>query len=199
MIPYTTLSDGHVTLRPFQFADLGALYAAIRESLADLKPWMSWAHDDYHERDAHDFIAIARARWNEGGLYGFAITSSKDGSLLGACNLSQVHPQYRFCNLGYWVRSSQRGKGIAAKAAQLAARFAFEKVGLIRVEVVVATENLASLRVAEKIGAQREGVLRNRIVVGQKAYDAVMFSLIPEDLGLKSIVQPAATKGGATQ
>jgi len=188
MIPYTTLSDGEITLRPFQFADIAALYAAIHESLADLKPWMSWAHDGYHEGDARDFIAMTRARWSEGGLYGFAITQAGEGTLLGGCNISQVHPQYRFGNLGYWVRSSQRGKGIAAKAARLAARFAFEKVGLIRVEVIVATTNTASLRVAEKLGAHREGILRNRIVIGQKACDAVMFSLIPEDFGLKSIL-----------
>lgn len=186
MIPYVTLTDGQVTLRPFQFADLGALCTAVQESLADLKPWMGWARDGYSEKDAHEFIAIVRSRWNDGGLYGFAITDTESGTLLGACNLSQLHPQYRFCNLGYWVRSSQRGKGIAGKAARLAARFAFEKAGLIRVEIVVATENTASLRVAEKIGAHREGVLRNRIIVGKKTYDAVMFSLIPEDFGLKN-------------
>jgi RimJ/RimL family protein N-acetyltransferase len=67
------------------------------------------------------------------------------------------------------------------EAARLAARFAFEKVRLARVEVVVAVGNEASLKVAEKIGAHREGVLRNRIVVRGKMHDAVMFSFIPQD------------------
>src|SRR5512143_866940 len=183
MIPYSTLTDGLVTLRPFQFADAPELYAAIRESLPDLKPWMSWAHDDYSQRESRDFITLVRAKWEEGLVYGFAITDARDGSISGACSLSHFHPVYRFCNLGYWVRTSRQRQGIASRAARLAARFAVDHLKLIRVEVVVAAGNAASLRVAEKIGAHREGILRNRITVGPQLHDAVMFSFIPEDFG----------------
>jgi RimJ/RimL family protein N-acetyltransferase len=62
---------------------------------------------------------------------------------------------------------------------------AFEQLGLVRVEIVVAVGNEASQRVAQKVGALREGILRNRIVLGDKIYDAVMYSLIPEDLGIE--------------
>lgn len=186
MIPFTTLTDGHVTLRPYQFIDAPELYAAVRESLPALKPWMAWAHDGYTQRESTDFIAIARAKWEEGMLFGFAVLDAQDGRLIGGCNLSHIHPFYHFCNLGYWVRSSRQGNGLAGRAALLAARFGFERLRLLRVEVVVAVGNEASLKVAEKIGARREGVLRNRITVGPKSHDAVMFSFIPEDFGLKA-------------
>src|SRR5512143_3729898 len=186
MIPYSTLTDGNVTLRPFQNTDAPELYAAVRESLADLKPWMSWAHDGYSQRESTDFITITRAKWGEGTFFGFAITEARNGRLVGGCNLSHVHPFYHFCNLGYWVRASCQGNGLAGQAALLAARFGLERLRLLRVEVVVATSNTASLRVAEKIGAHREGVLRNRITVGTESHDAVMFSFIPEDFGLKA-------------
>jgi RimJ/RimL family protein N-acetyltransferase len=55
---------------------------------------------------------------------------------------------------------------------------------LIRVEIVVAQGNEASVKVAEKIGAHREGILLNRMVVRREMCDAVMFSLLPADLGL---------------
>jgi RimJ/RimL family protein N-acetyltransferase len=144
---------------------------------------MSWAHDDYSQRESMDFIALVRASWEQGLVYGFAITDAMDGSISGACSLSHFHPVYRFCNLGYWVRTSRQGQGIASRAARLAARFGLNQLSLIRVEVVVAAANAASLRVAQKIGARREGILRNRITVGPKLHDAVMFSLIPEDFG----------------
>jgi RimJ/RimL family protein N-acetyltransferase len=82
------------------------------------------------------------------------------------------------------VRSSCRGQGIAGRGARLAARFAFEALGLIRVEIVIATGNQASIRVAEKIGAHDEGTLLNRMAVGKSIYDAHMYSLIPSDFGL---------------
>jgi RimJ/RimL family protein N-acetyltransferase len=91
---------------------------------------------------------------------------------------------YHFCNLGYWIRSSRHGEGIAGRSAKLAARFAFEKVKLIRTEIVIAVGNEASRRVAEKIGAHYEGILLNRMTVGTQIYDAHMYSLVPADFGL---------------
>ena len=143
---------------------------------------MSWATDDYNEQAAREYITIARARWEEHVFYGFAITRGED--LLGACTLSSIHSIYHFCNLGYWVRTSCHGQGVAGRAAKLAARFAFEHLGIIRVEIVIATGNQASIRVAEKIEAHDEGILLNRIVVGKSIYDAHMYSLIPSDFGL---------------
>ena len=82
------------------------------------------------------------------------------------------------------MRNSCRGQGIAGRATQLVARFAFENLGLIRVEIVIAVGNHASIRVAEKIGAHDEGILLNRMVVGKSIYDAHMYSLLPSDFGL---------------
>ena len=178
------VSDGTVLLRPFRLEDAEATYTAVRESLHDLKPWMSWAHDDYSFNETREFIRITRARWSEGTLFAFAITDAKSGQVLGGCSLSHIHPVYYLCNLGYWVRSSRHGQGIAGQATRLAARYAFEKAGLIRVEIVIALGNKASIRVAEKVGAHYEGLLRNRMVVGREVYDAHMYSLTPQDFGL---------------
>lgn len=178
------ITDGVIIMRPFRFADAEELFVAVRESLTELKPWMSWAHDGYTLEEAKDFIRITRARWEDGSLYAFAITEAKSGLILGGCSLSHIHPVYHLCNLGYWVRTSRRGEGIAVHATRLAARYAFERIGLIRVEIVMGVKNVASRRVAEKSGAHYEGILSNRMVVGTKICDAHMFSLIPKDFGL---------------
>jgi RimJ/RimL family protein N-acetyltransferase len=145
---------------------------------------MSWAHDGYSLEEAKDFIRITRARWEDGSLYAFAITDAKSGSILGGCSLSHIHPVYHLCNLGYWVRTSRHREGIAVRATKLAARFAFERIGLIRVEIVMSVKNAPSKRVAEKAGAHYEGILHNRMVVGRNIFDAHMYSLIPQDFGL---------------
>ena len=87
-------------------------------------------------------------------------------------------------NLGYWVRTSATRNGIASKAARLVAQFGFEELGLHRIEIIAAIPNIASQRVAEKIGAVREAVLRKRLLIRDQSQDAVLFSLVPEDLGL---------------
>lgn len=176
------LVDEDLLLRPFRLSDSTQLFEAVRESLTELKPWMSWATEGYTELTAREYITIARARWDEHTFYAFAITHAEE--ILGACTLSSIHPIYHFCNLGYWVRSSCHGQGIAGRAAKLVARFAFENLGLIRVEIVIGIGNHASLRVAQKIGAHDEGMLLNRMVVGSSIYHAHMFSLLPSDFGL---------------
>lgn len=180
------ITDGTIAMHPFHLPDADELYEAVHESLRELKPWMSWAHDQYSLQEAKEFIRITRSRWEEGTLFAFAITDAKSGSILGGCSLSHIHPVYHLCNLGYWVRTRRRGEGIAVRATRLAARYAFEKIGLIRVEVVMAVHNVASQRVAEKAGAHYEGILHNRMVVGREIYDAHMYSLIPEDFGLST-------------
>jgi ribosomal-protein-serine acetyltransferase len=182
MLSSIRLTDEEILLRPFRLDDASDLCYAVRESLQELSPWMSWATDDYSERTAREYISVARARWEEHAFYGFVVLRGED--LLGACTLSSIHPIYHFCNLGYWVRTSCHGQGIAGRAAKLTARFAFEHLGLIRVEIVISVGNRASQRVAEKIGAHYEGVLLNRMVVGRSIYDAHMYSLLPSDFGL---------------
>ncbi len=98
MLSSVRLTDEDLLLRPFRLDDAPHLNCAVRESLKELKPWMSWATDEYSERTAREYITIARARWEEHTFYAFAVLRSDN--LLGACTLSSIHPIYHFCNLG---------------------------------------------------------------------------------------------------
>jgi len=184
MLPFIKLKDDLICLRPFEFGEADSLYQAVWESMDELKPWMSWANENYTAETAQNFVTVTRSQWSGGAHYGFAIIDAHSGELLGGCSLSHIHPVYHFCNLGYWVRTSRHGRGIAGRAAKLASKFAFERVGMIRVEIVIAIGNSASKRVAEKIGAHYEGILLNRMVVGRQIHDAHMFSLLPSDFKL---------------
>src|SRR5262245_52023876 len=128
----TQLMDTDITLRPFHLDDSVQLYEAVQESLKELKPWMSWATEEYTQLTAREYITITRTRWEERTLFAFAITQNDE--IVGGCTLSSIHPIYHYCNVGYWVRTSCHGQGIAGRAAKLAARFGFENVGLIRAE-----------------------------------------------------------------
>jgi RimJ/RimL family protein N-acetyltransferase len=85
-------------------------------------------------------------------------------------------------NLGYWVRTSAAGRGVASAATVLIAHYGLQVVGLKRIEILADVENLASQRVAEKAGAMREGRLRNRLFHHHEVHDGVLFSLIADDL-----------------
>lgn len=180
------LTDERLTLRPIHAADAEPLYLAARESLTDLIPWMTWAHEGYSLPEMEHYTRFATDGWAAGTLHVFTILDRFEGTVLGVTSLSNINPAYRYCNLGYWIRTSRRGQGLAGHAARLIARYGIEQVSLQRIEIVVSVDNLASQRVAEKCGAHREGILRNRIPVHGGMADAVMYSFIPADFGLPS-------------
>jgi len=188
-------TDGRIRIRPAHPEDAGALYEAIRESIAEISRWAPWCGPDYSEADARSFLASRAEAWSKGTEYDFVILDAADGKLLGGCGLNQFNRGHRFADLGYWVRTSRTGRGLATAAVRLLARFGFEELGLCRLEIVASVGNGASQRVAEKAGATREGLARNRHVVRDAIRDAVMYSLIPEDLGGRTVERPEATHG----
>lgn len=179
------LTNGAISLRPYTMADVQDLYEAASESIPEMTPWMPWCHSDYDIEESRSWVVSRPQAWKDGTDYCFAIVDAGDGSFLGACGLNGFSSANKHANLGYWVRTSRTRQGIATAATLLLAGWGFRKMQLDRIEIVVAVDNQPSQRVATKVGATREGVLRNRLTLAEdKISDAVMFSLIPQDLGL---------------
>ena len=181
-IAKTELTDAEISLLPLKIDDVIPCHEAIQETINKLSPWMWWCHKDYSMEETKTWIESCPEAWEKGMEYGFAIKDSKNDSFIGCCGVNNINWRDKYGNLGYWIRSSQSGQGIATAATLRLAQFAFKQLSLHRVEIVVATKNVVSIRVAERTGALREGTLRNRIAVRENIYDAFMFSLIPDDI-----------------
>jgi RimJ/RimL family protein N-acetyltransferase len=175
------LTDGTITLRTPLPEDAQLHCQAVLESLAEAGRWLEWVHDGYGPDESSAFIARAIAAHENGDMYEFHIVDGK-GTFLGGCGLNRLDTRFLKSNLGYWVRTSAAGRGVATAATRMLAGFGFEQLGLQRIEIIAAVDNLASQRVAEKAGARREGILRNGIRYHGRNIDAVCFSLIPADL-----------------
>jgi RimJ/RimL family protein N-acetyltransferase len=174
--------DGKIGIRQFQPQDAPLLFGAVRESIADICHYMTWCWPEYSLDDSHAFIAKSNADWEQGKQYNFAIVDLRDELLLGAVGMNRLDRVNRSANVGYWVRSTKTGRGIATAALRLLAAHGLNDLGFHRLEVLIPTDNPASRRVAEKAGAQFEGVLRNRVVLANKLHHACLYSLIPEDV-----------------
>jgi RimJ/RimL family protein N-acetyltransferase len=179
-VPYPhDLTDGIVALRAHRPSDGPALAEAVRESVGTVGRWQDWCHDAYDLAAAESWIATCRQSWLMGDGCEMLIVDATTDRLLGGMGVNQRNREHRFANLGYWVRESMQGRGIATRAAKLAIRFAFETVGVTRLEVVVAHDNVPSRRTAERIGGKFEGMLRNRLYIQESPVDAAMYALLP--------------------
>ena len=171
-----------VVLRPAGPAHLEPFWAAVRESASELSPWMAWCHQDYSRDEARAWLDSRPAAWDRAEAFDFVVTDRATGALLGACALSHLDHGNLRANLGYWVRTSATGRGVGTEAAAVAVHYGLVDLGLGRIEIVAAVGNRPSQRVAEKLGATREGVVRNRFLVQGAYVDGVLFSLVPTDL-----------------
>jgi RimJ/RimL family protein N-acetyltransferase len=105
---------------------------------------------------------------------------------LGLVELHVAAHDPGLASVSYWLRAEARGRGAATLAVQLVARWAFDDLGIQRLQLTTAPGNAASQRVAERAGFIREGLLRRWMPTSNGRRDRVMFSLLPADLADES-------------
>ncbi len=165
-------------LRPFDDGDAPAFAAAARESVATVGRWMPWCSEVYSEQDALDWFAACRAGAAAGTAHEFGIFDRETAAFIGGTGLNLINRQHLYCNLGYWVRQSRQGQGVAGRCVQALAAHAFSALGLRRVEIIVAEGNRPSEAVARKSGALLECVARQRLHIRGVSVPASVFSLV---------------------
>lgn len=178
----TQYSENRIKIRPYRDGDAELLYEAARESIDEVYPWLEWCHPEYSIDDSREWIERTQSWWKQKTEFHFAIFPADEDRLLGGCGLNHIDAPHKVANLGYWVRSSATGQGIATTATIQLARYAFDKLKFNRLEIVMSVENSGSQRVAEKAAATNEGRLRNRLLLHERQHDAFLFSLLPGDL-----------------
>jgi RimJ/RimL family protein N-acetyltransferase len=139
---------------------------------------MTWCQPNYALQDSRAFVSSRDDQWKDGKEYSFVIYSLKDDELLGSVGLSRLDHAHGCANVGYWVRHTRTRQGIASAAVQLIATFAFRELGLNRLELLVPLGNHPSMRVAEKAGALKEGVLNKKLKLQGIPCDAVSYAIL---------------------
>jgi ribosomal-protein-serine acetyltransferase len=166
-----------ISLRRYRPDDVDAVFGAVLESLGELALWMPWAHAHYGRGDAAAWVASRPSAWETGEEWSLLIVDAQD-RVLGACGVHRPDRTKQVAEVGYWVRTSATGKGVATTALRRVADWAFRQQGMHRLEVVVVVENVASQRVAERAGAIREGILAERVCLAGQWRDAALWALI---------------------
>src|SRR5918992_2648915 len=169
-----TLRTARLELRPTTSEVFDGLWAAIQTSLPELRVWMAWAVAARAE-DTRAFAHRAEESWAAGTAYNFTLVH--EGEIAGQCGLDRVDMLVKQCEIGYWMRTDLCGQGLMTEAAAAAVAFGFQEVGVHRIELHAGLGNIGSIRVAEKLGFSREGVLRDRGFGAGGYYDMYVHGL----------------------
>ncbi|GHI08974.1 acetyltransferase [Streptomyces cellostaticus] len=157
--PSLPTGDGLV-LRPWRAGDAPAVHAAFQDPV--LHQWH--IRSCASEEEAAGWIEEWQNSWEGESNAQWAVVDEDTDELLGRAALRQILLGDGTAEVAYWTVREARGRGVAARAATTLARWAFEEIGLHRLELLHATANEASCRVATKCGFALEGTKRSALL-----------------------------------
>ncbi|HEY6630131.1 MAG TPA: GNAT family protein [Rhizobiaceae bacterium] len=177
------LKGERVTLRMPVSGDYREWAKLRGDSRAFLEPWEpSWAPDELEKSAWRYRLRRYREDFARGTAIAYFIFEAKTGKLLGGVTLGNIrHGVAKSGHIGYWIGEKHAGQGYMVDAIDLLARHAFETMRLHRIEAACIPGNTRSIRVLEKAGFTREGLLRSYLKINGGWQDHYLYALIVGD------------------
>ena len=181
VLPGDPLIDGDTALRAWRDSDLEPLVVACQDP--EISRWTRVPYP-YGSADARAYLLQRHDSLHAGIAAPFAIVSASDRDhLLGSISQMRFAWQHARAEVGYWLARDARGQGHVTRAVRLITAWGFRSLGLQRIDLMAATGNPASQRVAERCGFTREAVLRSYLQAKDQRQDMVAFGLLASDPG----------------
>lgn len=178
-LTYPALSDDVITLRAWDIDDIDTQLAAFTDPV--FVRFSDWAPDT-RDQLVDRLGWVERAREEGLGIH-LAITQLDSRSpALGEVSLAGIDSINQRASVGYWLSPAGRGRGLASRAVRLLSSWAFDELGLARLELTCGPDNLASQGVAERCGFRPEGRLRSNLTFKGGRRDSLVYGLLPGEL-----------------
>ena len=179
MIQLPTLETERLVLRPLMMSDVEHIYHQWAKD-PDVSSKTSWlAHQSLEE--THLFVQTVVNHYQQGVIDTWGIVLKETNTLIGTGGFTAKAASPHLYEFGYVLAKPYWNQGLMTEAGSTMISWATDTLSPLRIQSLVAVGNEASVRVLEKIGFLREGVLARYVVSKQKVFDVYMFALIPAD------------------
>lgn len=173
-----TIEAQRVTLRHLEESDTDSLF----EIFSDPEALRYWSSPPFKERvEAEKLLAEIHDNFRQKELFQWGIARRSDDQIIGTSTLFRFDDQSRRAEIGYILNRRFWGNGFIGEALTALIGFAFEKMNLHRIEADIDPRNSASVNVVERLGFQKEGLLRERWIVGDEIQDTLFYGLLESD------------------
>jgi ribosomal-protein-alanine N-acetyltransferase len=185
-----TLHTERLVLRPFALADAPNVQRLAGDRRVAATTLL--IPHPYGAGVAEAWIETHEPDWEARKSLTLAVTVTST-ELAGAVSLI-LSLDHRRAELGYWIGVPYWNRGFATEAAAAMVSYGFRELGLHRIEAEAFQQNPASARVLEKVGMEREGVLRQRIFKWDRPMDVVLDAVLAADWNETSRLSPSANR-----
>ena len=157
---------------------------AIDESIYQLKSWLPWAKHVPSHPQAEWYIATCNRNWieknnNNLGLVIWIIDQTTN-ELIGSMTIWNIVWEIPKFEFGFWLRTSQTGKGYITEAINALTRYSFMEMGANRIEIRCESGNIKAQHVPQRLNFTLDGVLKKstRVISSNELTDTFLFSRI---------------------
>jgi RimJ/RimL family protein N-acetyltransferase len=175
------LEDETVLLRPLQESDVENL---LEFSINEPDTWKYSLVQANGKENLKKYIQIALKARDHGTEFPFIVFDKKSGKYAGSTRFYDINLEFKTLQLGYtWYGKNFRGTGLNKHCKFLLLQFAFETLGIERVEFRADNNNERSIAAMKSIGCKVEGVLRNHMpTLGSDARrDSIILSILKNE------------------
>ncbi|MES2701243.1 MAG: GNAT family protein [Bacteroidota bacterium] len=185
--------DNNILLRTYQQDDAPELFNAVNNSRRHLNPWLDWVGQT--TKVEHSLHFIKQSQQQQHSQEALVLGIFYNDHIIGGIGMHHWHQPTRRAQIGYWISHEYEGQGIINKCLCRLIDFLFEKIGLNKIEIHFVPANTRSARVAERIGARVEGILRQSVLRNGVAEDIVIAGLLKGEWKLTGNVPPGLSRG----
>jgi RimJ/RimL family protein N-acetyltransferase len=180
--PYLIRTE-RLTIRCWEPRDAPQLGEALESSLDHLRPWMPWANHEPTPLDERvDRLRRFRGMFDLGQDFIYGLFTRDESEVVGGSGLHTRIGEGAL-EIGYWLRASRVGEGLAREATAALTYVAFRVCEVDRVEIRIEPQNERSLAVPRALGFVEEGTFRRRLPAGRDGVprDMALFSVFRDD------------------
>ena len=181
--PYRIVTE-RVVARCWEPADAPALQEAIDSSLFQLQQWLPWAvNEPQTVEEKAQLLRRFRGQFDLGREFVYGLFSRDESEVVGGSGFHRRVGEGAL-EIGYWIRSSRAGEGLATEVTAALTRVGFELCEVDRIEIHTEPENERSMRIPLKLGYREEARMRRRLYAapGVEPRDVVVFTLFRNEL-----------------
>jgi ribosomal-protein-serine acetyltransferase len=167
------------SMRAWREADVEAALEIVLANREHLQTYMQWMTQGYSIEDSRKFIVEGIKNRLDKKTLGLALV--RERKLIGSTGFNRLDWNAKVCEIGYWIDYREEGKGTVTKACRAMIEYAFDELGMNRVEIRCSSENARSAAVPIRLGFKQEGVLRQAEMLNGRPHDFLIFGLLADD------------------
>ncbi len=191
----TLTIDHDITLRMLQIEDAESLFRLIDQNRRHLREWLPWVDSNATIEDTRMFILSSQEQQTSN--LGFQTGIWFRGQIAGVIGFHRIDWQNRNVEIGYWLGADFQGHGIVTKACRRLVDYAFDDYRLNRVQIRCATENQKSCAIIERLGFNREGLIRQAEFLYDHYVDLYVYGMTAAEWKARSGSPSSQKKNGS--